>query len=136
MCIDIIDGISAALNAYFGDEYRIYAEPLEQGLSLPCFFVNHEDTVKKKMLGDRFIAHYSFDVSYYPKNSKLEMLETAEKLYECLNIIELAGGDLVRGRSMRYTISNGILHFYVSFSLILETEAEHDYMGAFNYRLV
>jgi len=136
MCNDIIDGISCALNEYFGEEYKIYAETVEQGLSSPCFFISHEDTQKKKMLGDRYIARYNFDIQYFPKESKAEMLDMAERLPECLDNIELSDGSSVRGKGMRYSIINGVLHFNVSFSVILAKMAEADIMDSISYSIL
>ena len=35
----IIDGISIALNAEFGNDYEIYTDNIEQGLKEPCFSI-------------------------------------------------------------------------------------------------
>ena len=40
MINSIIEGISASLNAEFGDDYTIYTENVEQGLKEPCFFIS------------------------------------------------------------------------------------------------
>ena len=136
MCLDIIDGISVKLNEYFGDEYKIYAETVEQGLSLPCFFIDHEETINSRMLGERYLVKYSFDINYFPKNDKSEMLLTAEKLGDCLKLVELPNSDFIRGKEMRYKIKNGVLHFYVAFNLILTMSETPDLMGSFDYKLL
>ena len=136
MCPYIIDGISVSLHKYFGDAYKIYAETVEQGLKIPCFFIGHEDTSRKNMIGGRYFSRYSFDISYFPKEGKLEMLEIAEKLMDCLKIIELPDGSPVRGRNMRFNIANGILHFYISYSMFLEEVEVKDKMEGMVYRIL
>ena len=136
MYLDIVNGISVKLNEYFGDEYKIYAETVEQGTALPCFFINHEEMTKKKLLGERYLMMYSFDINYFPQNDKLEMLDIAEKLQDCLKIIKIADGDLIRGSRMRFNINNGVLHFYVGYSMILTETGETDYMDSFLYKLI
>ena len=40
MINSIIEAISIALNAEFGDDYTTYTEEQEQGLKEPCFFIS------------------------------------------------------------------------------------------------
>ena len=136
MCLDIIDGISVKINEYFGDDYKIYSETVEQGLSLPCFFINHEETVRKKLLGERYLTTYSFLINYFPQNNKEEMIIAAEKLTDCLRLVEMPDGDTIRGKGIRFNITNGVLQFYISFTLILTANEEHDIMDSIDYRII
>ena len=36
---DILDAVTRKLNELFGDDYEIYTDPVKQGLTEPCFFV-------------------------------------------------------------------------------------------------
>jgi len=135
MILSIIDGISLRLDEYFGDDYKIYLEAVEQGVRTPCFFVKHEETMRKKLIGERYLARYKFDINYFPKNDKHEMLSHAELLEDCLGLIELPDGDLVRGRGMRFSIKDGILHFYVEYVMILMAVGVKDFMGSMDYRI-
>ena len=51
----IIDGISVAINAEFGDDYEIYTESVEQGLNEPCFSILCLNPTNEQFLAFHFI---------------------------------------------------------------------------------
>ena len=119
MVPDIIDGISIKLNQVFGNEYEIYGdEDIKQGLKRPCFFIAVLAPSQEPMLKGRYFRRNPFDVHYFPKkdNSRIEIEQTAGKLYEAMEYIALPNGDTLRGTGMSYEVVDSILHFFVSFN--------------------
>ncbi|MCH5186830.1 MAG: hypothetical protein J1F63_00400 [Oscillospiraceae bacterium] len=127
MINSIIEGISAALNKEFGDEYRIYAEKVEQGLKEPCFFITVLNPSSTRYPGDRHRRNNSFCVQLIPAgdSARMECNAAAERLYLCLEWIK-AGGDLLRGTGMSYEIADDALSFFVSYNLFVLKAPEPD----------
>ena len=48
---DILDAVTRRLNELFGDDYEIYTDPVKQGLTEPCFFVQILEPTEKPMIG-------------------------------------------------------------------------------------
>lgn len=119
MIREIIEGIASALDKEFGDSYTIYSESTEQGLQEPCFFISCVSPSVRRFLGNRFFRQSKFAVTYIPKSTdapRLECVETAERLFCCLEIV-VSGGDMIRGSNMSYEISDDVLVFFVNYDL-------------------
>lgn len=126
MVNDLIDGISIRLNAVFGAAYRIYSEKVEQGLVEPAFFIKSLNATQTKLIGNRYLREYSFDVHYFPEDStsNKEMLTVAEQLLEEMEFITLVNGDQVMGVSMNYEIIDSVLHFFINYNLTVTMAAD------------
>lgn len=122
----IIDAISVKLFETFGHEYTIYKENVEQGLKEPCFFIDIVSVDRKQIIGNRYYSNNAFDICYFPigEEKKADMLDVANVLYDDLEYVSLANGDLLKGTKMNAEIVDGILHFFVSYNLILQKETE------------
>lgn len=117
----IIEAISIALNAEFGDGYEMHREAIEQDLEEPCFFISCINPTNKLFLGKRYFRRNQFCIQYFPedeahKNKECNMV--AERLLMCLEYLDV-GGDLVRGTKMKYEVIDGILHFFVNYDLFV-----------------
>ena len=55
MINSLTEGISMALNKEFGDDCTVFAEPVEQGLKEPCFFVFCISPVSRPFMGKRYL---------------------------------------------------------------------------------
>lgn len=133
---DIIDGITAGLNAGFGESTVVHSEEIDPGSKQSCFFISTLKPLQKQMTGPRYQRRNPFDVQYYPsasadKNSELETV--AEKLYEVLEYINVKG-DLVRGTSLQHEKKDGVLHFYVEYSMFLIRQAAEEQMETMTAR--
>lgn len=127
----LMDGISIALNRAFGDGYQVYGdEDIRQGLEEPCFFIAAISLARTPKLGKRALAENSFDVHYFPdkKGSNKEMHAVGDQLFDVLEYITLANGDLLRGARMRYQVTEGVLHFFVHYNLFLAKVRQEDSM--------
>ena len=126
MINSIIEAISIALNAEFGDEYRIYADNIEQGLIEPCFFISCINPTNNLFFGRRYFRENMFCIQYFPKDSsreKEECNETAERLFLCLELLTV-NGDLVRGTKMRSETVDGVLNFFVNYDMFVYLKGE------------
>lgn len=124
----VIAGISAALNMEFGEEYTIYSEAVKQGFKEPCFFITALEPSNNRFLGNRFFRRQPFCVQYFPKSGSqpsAECLDTAERLYELLDIIT-AGGDPIRGTRMSHKITDGVLSFFVNYDYFTIRRTDDD----------
>ena len=69
MINSIIEGISASLNAEFGDDYTIYTENVEQGLKEPCFFISCINPTSRIFLGKRYFKTNQMCIHYFPADN-------------------------------------------------------------------
>ncbi len=130
MINSIIESIGVSLNAEFGDEYIIYTESIEQGLSEPCFFLFCINPTSRVFLKNRYFRENQFCIQYFPADkdrAKEECNAVAERLFLCLEYITVTG-DLVRGTKMKYEIIDGVLNFFVNYDLFVYKVVTPDVM--------
>jgi len=130
----IINAISIALNAEFGDDYTVYSEEVKQGLQEPCFFISCINKTNELFLGRRYFRENSFAVHYFPAdemNAKEECNEIAERLYLCLEWLTV-DGDLIRGAKMSAETVDGELNFFISYDMFMHKKAEYEAMDSFS----
>ena len=111
MINDILKGVAEAVKNEFGDEYGIYTNTAEQGLNEPCSVLKPEI---KQVLGNRYFLNSPVSVQFLSKNNNDFINDIGSRLFDCLELITVSG-DLIRGTSMSYSISDGILIFNVSY---------------------
>lgn len=122
MIREIIESISAAISAEFGDGYTNYADAVEQGLKNPCFFISCVNPSIRRFPGSRYLAHHLFCVQYIPSDGSAgkasECNEVGERLESCLEYI--GGDNLMRGTEMHFEVSDGILNFFVNYDFFVK----------------
>ena len=130
MVSDVVAAVSTALHTVFGDGCRCYQDPVPQGAQTPCFFLGILEPSVKPLLGVRSRLEVPMDLQYFPEQegSHKELTETAGKLPGALEVVELPGGP-VRGREMRWRIEDGVLHFFVTYTVFLMRQEEKIDMG-------
>lgn len=118
MLNEIIKGISMALNAAFGDGYKVYQNDVKQGLEEPCFLVAVLKPELSPLIGRRFLMREPLDIHYFPAapRNHAEMITVAETMLETLEVINLPNGEPIRGTSMNYEIVDDVLHFFVNYN--------------------
>lgn len=123
MLNEIVKGVSMQLTAVFSD-VRVYQDDVRQGLKAPCFFIGTLKAERQPLGGGRYLSRNPLDVQFIPKNSveNGEMCAAAEKLFSALEFITLPDGSLAHGSNMSCEIVDGVLHFFVSYSLTLRRE--------------
>lgn len=126
----IIDGISIALHAEFGDNYKIYTESVEQDLKEPCFSIVPLNPANTQSLGNRYFRENLFCVHYFPESNEkvAECMDVFERLCDCLEIITV-DGCLTRGIKMHGGIENDVLNFFVNYDFfVIKQTGEADVM--------
>lgn len=134
MVDEIITGISRAINAEFntgGDTYAIYAEKVEQGLSVPCFIIDIAGVSRSPYLNMRHKRAHEFDVVFIPETgTRSEMLAAADRLFSALECVALPDGTGLFGYDMRYEIVDDVLHFFVRYPVVVNTVTDAAVMRA------
>lgn len=130
----IIDAICLAISSYFGDDYEIYTESIEQGLKDGSFAVVCVNPTNSRFLGNRYLRTNQFCIHYFPKTNKpkSECLDVIEVLCDILELIEI-DGDLLRGTNMSNEMDEGVLHFFVNYDFFTLKESDGVYMEEFDY---
>lgn len=125
----ILDGITLALRASY-PECQIESDTIEQGLTPPAFLVLLVDVEQVKQIGERWKRLPRFDILYFPKKGREECYAAADNLCTVLELITLPGGDLLRGTEISFEVTDGVLHFMVSYNHFIRRESgEQIYMS-------
>lgn len=116
----IITGISQKLFETFGSDYTIYTENVEQYLNPPCFCIELLQSSLKQIVSNHYRLENLFDIHFFTNVNEVknEFSRIADILYDALEYISV-DNDLVRGLGMHYEIVDDVLHFFVSYNLIL-----------------
>lgn len=136
MINEIIDGITIAISAEFGDDYEIYTENIEQGLTEPCFSVLCLNPTIEQFLGKRYFRTNQFCIHYFPSSDekRFECNKVMERLFKCLEII-VVDGDLIRGTSFHAEYSEGVLNFFINYDLFVHRpEDDKSRMESFDFK--
>ncbi len=136
MVNEIISGVSMKLNETFGDGYRIYKNDVSQGLVEPCFFIAALSPYHTPYLGKRRKITVPLDVHFFPVDGgdNDEMMQVGDRLFFALEFITTLEGDCFLGREMRYEIQDNVLHFFVTYSTILNEIVKENLMEDVNVK--
>ena len=126
----ILDGITLALRAAY-PEAQIESDTIEQGLAPPAFLVLLVSAESAPVVHIRYRRMPRFDILYFPKAGREECYATADALCSILEVIMLPDGDRIRGTDMSFEITDGVLHFLVSYNHFVVRPAEETYMDEF-----
>lgn len=117
--------LNAALDAAF-PTIPISGEEIKQGLGPPRFFVRLLEPSHVQELGRRYRRDHPFVVRYFsPQRANEEMYDMAEQLTAALKWIDV-GGRQCPGQGMRFQIVDEVLHFFVSYNLLLWEQPPED----------
>lgn len=130
MINDIVKSIGVALNAEFGDQYRLYAEGVRKGLEAPCFSISCINATYDLFLGKRYFCANQFCIQYLPPDGEKpeECHAVAERLHRCLEWITV-DGSFMRGSKMNHKLEDGILHFLLNYDFFVRREDPLETMG-------
>ncbi len=121
MINEIIEAISISLNKEFGNDYEIHMEEIKQDLKEPCFFISCINPTSNLFLGKRYLRENLFCIQYFPRKGRerAECNETAERLFGCLECLEISGKP-VKGTRMKCEAVGGILNFFVNYDVYVQ----------------
>lgn len=121
----LTEGITKAI--YDAFKVPVYLEWKENKVKFPCFLVsvtdsNHDLHVSK--LYDRkldYSVKYFLNAESIPVDYRKDLLQIGEQLYDVLEYVKV-GDRITRGENMSYRESDGILHFDVTYEMLLYKE--------------
>ncbi|HWQ76949.1 MAG TPA: hypothetical protein VN441_16705 [Syntrophomonas sp.] len=126
MINDLVVGISRKLGELF--DYSIYSEDVSQELTPPCFYVRLLQPMLKQYMGLRFYITGSFDIQFFPEQNGTEQSQcqaVADRLILEMSYITVTIDDMdltCRGKGISLEIVDGVLHFFVQYSLKMRKE--------------
>lgn len=123
----LTEGITEALYTAF--KVPVYVEWKENRTKFPCFIVsvadsNHDLHVSK--LYDRkldYTVKYFLNAESIPVDYRKDLLQIGEQLYDVLEYVKV-GDRITRGEDMSYRESDGVLHFSVTYEMLLHKESK------------
>lgn len=123
---DITNGISKAL--YEGVGAPTYTDFPRHGMIFPCFRIMLREPTEFNELGSMRRRTYNYDIQYFlDETGDIEDIEqlrdVAELMFYVLEIIQ-AGEKKIRGREMRYHITDGVLHFLVTYEAFINIKKD------------
>lgn len=114
-----------ALDAAFPD-IPISGEEIKQDLDPPRFFVRLLEPAHTRELGRRHRRDHPFVIRYFaPARSNEDMYNMGERLTSVLAWIDM-GGKKYPGKNMNFQIIDEVLHFMVTYSLLVWEHAPDD----------
>lgn len=124
----ILDGITLALRAAYPDA-QIESDTIKQGLTPPSFLALMLEVEQVRRVGERWNRIPRFDILYFPQKGREECYAVADNLCTILELITLPGGDLLRGTGISFEVTDGVLHFLISYNHYVYCETEEVYMS-------
>ena len=122
--LKILDSIESALQKEYPD-IEIGFDTVDQGPAPPAFLVTLVSAEQIKQVGERWKRISRFDVSYYPKQGLKECYAVVDKLCYALELITLSEGELLRGTEISLKITDGVLHFMISYIYFVYQSTEN-----------
>lgn len=118
---EIVNGLAKALHTV--KAYPVYVDFPRNDMQFPCWRIKlTDDATDTLMVGDRYQQEYNFDI-WMILNEDAEITDVrgqvvnlAETLCYALEVITLADGSKIRGSNIRWRITDGILHFFVTYA--------------------
>ncbi len=136
MTDDIVRAVGTAIAEKFCESIPVFTEAVEQELPLPCFFVLAEKDSLIAVRGGRYRKTVIIHVEYYPSESakpRAECEEVSFGLFECLELLTLESGDVLRGTDRSAEYSDGMADFSVTYSFeIMHTNEPLEAMDGLN----
>lgn len=120
---DLTSGISREL--YKATKAPIYTDFAKQNIIFPCFRIFAIEPEQDNHLINRYKRTYNFDIQYFAnKNGDVTdyegLMSLADDLFFILEIINFGYGVKVRGLNMSHRITDGVLHFFVTYEFFVD----------------
>ena len=116
---EIIDGIAKSLFNSF--KYPIYIDEIKSDAQFPCFVIETLNTEQTHIMDIRYERRNDFDIMFfisdddYIEAQQEQINPITEDLYFDLEYITLSDGSFLNGIDMSHRVTDGILHFKVSY---------------------
>lgn len=125
--VQLTEGVTKALHDAF--KVPVYLEWKENKMKLPCFLVSVADSNHDLHVGKLYDRKLDYSVKYFlnaesiPVDYRKDLLQIGEQLYDVLEYVRV-GDRITRGENMSYRESDGILHFDVTYEMLLYKESK------------
>lgn len=119
---DIRQGVMRRVRERFPDIPVLEAEE-RMDEAAPCYVVKLVRGERERVGERRYLAQAAVEVHYYPAVLEASVHDTADALYEVLELIEV-DGSLCRGTSWKHEIVERTLRFQVQYELRLTRSRE------------
>lgn len=116
---EIQNGIASVLYKSF--KYPIYIDEIKADAQFPCFVIETLNTEQTHIMDIRYSRRNDFDIMFfisdddYIEAQQEQINPITEDLYFDLEYITLSDGSLLNGIDMSHRVTDGILHFKVSY---------------------
>lgn len=110
----ILDGITLTLRMAFPESF-IECDTVMQSMKPPAFVVLLVAAEEEALMQGRWHRMPRFDILYFPEKGRTECHGVADALCTVLEEITLPGGDRIRGRDKSFSVTDGVLHFLISY---------------------
>ena len=116
---EIQNGIASVLFKSF--KYPIYIDEIKADAQFPCFVIETLNTEQTHILDVRYSRRNDFDIMFfisdddYIEAQQEQINPITEDLYFDLEYITLSDGSMLNGIDMSHRVTDGILHFKVSY---------------------
>lgn len=133
---EIQNGIASVLFKSF--KYPIYIDEIKSDAQFPCFVIETLNTEQTHIMDIRYERRNDFDIMFfisdddYIEAQQEQINPITEDLYFDLEYITLSDGSLLNGIDMSHRVTDGILHFKVSYEYHILKELNKDPMLTLN----
>lgn len=116
---EIQNGIASVLFKSF--KYPIYIDEIKSDAQFPCFVIETLNTEQTHIMDIRYSRRNDFDIMFfisdddYIEAQQEQINPITEDLYFDLEYITLSDGSFLNGIDMSHRVTDGILHFKVSY---------------------
>lgn len=123
----LTEGITEALYTAF--KVPVYVEWKENRTKFPCFIVSVADSNNDLHVSKLYDRKLDYSIKYFlnaesiPVDYRKDLLQIGEELYDVLEYVKV-GDRITRGEDMKYNENDGVLHFSVTYEMLLHKEAK------------
>mgnify|MGYP000602948604 CR=1 FL=1 len=120
---DVLTAVSKAVHKIL--KVPIYLEFKENNMTFPCAYIKVIEPTMNRRVGELYNTSLDLDIMYYANNLDVitdtrKLLDIPSVLYQLLEFVDVQDRTIM-GTGMKYKISDGVLHFFVTYENILRT---------------
>lgn len=118
---DVLTAVSKAVHKALN--VPIYLEFKENNITFPCAYIKVIEPSMNRHVGELHNISLDLDIMYYANNLDVvtdtrKLIDIPRVLYQLLEFVQV-GERTIIGTGMKYKISDGVLHFFVTYENIL-----------------
>lgn len=118
---DVLTAVSKAVHKALN--VPVYLEFKENNITFPCAYIKVIEPSMNRHVGELHNISLELDIMYYANNLDVvtdtrKLIDIPRVLYQLLEFVQV-GERTIMGTGMKYKISDGVLHFFVTYENIL-----------------